>query len=182
MRHARKILALSAAAVTSAALAVGMAGASGAAVRTPQPPGGSTQNCRAGLYAGYCGTQKSGTGLYLAAGFGSQVIGTRSPRADAAEFVWLADGSPSAANNDKYAEFAPGGVASNRVMAEVNRHVVLVPATGASNQKWVFDGTGSAWTNVATGDVLKATVNGGPVQAVRGPASGPAEAWTFVTP
>ena len=62
---------------------------------------------------------------------------------------------PSAANNDKYAEFAPGGVASNRVMAEVNRHVVLVPATGAPNQKWVFNGTGSSWTNVATGDVLR---------------------------
>jgi hypothetical protein len=182
MRHARKILALTAAAATSAALAVGMAGASGAAVRTPQQPGGSTQNCRAGLYAGYCGTQKSGTGLYLAVGFGSQVIGTRSPRADNAEFFWLADGSPSAANNDKYAEFAPGGVASNRVMAEVNRHVVLVQATGAPNQKWVFNPAGSAWANVATGDVLKAGANGGPVLAVHGPVSGPSEAWSFVTP
>jgi hypothetical protein len=34
----------------------------------------------------------------------------------------------------------------------------------------------------ATGDVLKATSNGGPVLAVHGPSSGPSETWSFVTP
>jgi hypothetical protein len=65
-------------------------------------------------------------------------------------------------------------------MAEVRHQVMLAPASGADNQKWIFDGTG--WKNVATGDVLRATSNGGPVLAVNGSSSGPSESWTFVTP
>jgi hypothetical protein len=115
------------------------------------------------------------TGLYIAADWRGKIVGTRQPQASNAEFFWFADGS-----HNKYAEFAPGGVASNKVMAEVRHQVVLAPASGADNQKWLFDGNG--WKNVATGDVLKATTNGGPVLAVNGPSSGSSETWTFVTP
>jgi hypothetical protein len=179
MKFSRKAAAVTAAATVAAGLAVGIAGAADASSGAPAF-GGGTGNCAHGLYAGYCGTQKSQTGLYIAADWQGRIIGTRAPQASNAEFFWFADGSSSAADNDKYAEFAPGGVASNKVMAEVRHQVVLAPASGAANQKWVYDGTG--WTNVATGDVLKATSNGGPILAVNGPSAGPSETWTFVIP
>jgi hypothetical protein len=178
MRFSRKAAALSAAAAAAAGLAVGIAGAADASSGAPAFGGGSG-NCAHGIYAGYCGTQKSGSGLYIAADWRGRIIGTRQPQSSNAEFFWFADGTAIGSGN-KYAEFAPGGVASNKVMAEVRGQVVLAPASGADNQKWVFDGTG--WKNVKTGDVLKATFNGGPIQAVHSPSSGPSETWGFVTP
>jgi len=183
MKLSTKIAAVAAAAAASAGLAVGVAGAASASPAPgPGPhPGPGSWNCAHGIYAGYCGTQKSNTGLYIAVGRHGQIVGTFRPEADNAEFVWFADASRFAANNDKYAEFAPGGVASNLVMAEDRHHrVALEPASGAPDQKWVYDGKG--WKNVATGDVLRATFPGGPVLAVHGPSFGPSETWTFVTP
>jgi hypothetical protein len=179
MKFSRKAAALSAAAAAAAGLAVGIAGAADASSGAPAFGGGSG-NCAHGIYAGYCGTQKSGTGLYIAADWHGRIIGTKQPQSSNAEFFWFADQSPSAANNDKYAEFAPNGVASNKVMAEVRHQIVLASASGADNQKWVYDGTG--WKNVGTGDVLKATYNGGQIQADHHSSSGPSETWTFVTP
>jgi hypothetical protein len=178
MKFSRKAAALTAAATVAAGLAVGIAGAADASSGAPAF-GGGTGNCAHGLYAGYCGTQESGTGLYIAADWQGRIIGTRTPQASNAEFFWFADGTTAGSHN-KYAEFAPGGVASNKVMAEVRGRVVLAPANGANTQKWLFDGTG--WENVGTGDVLKSTSNGGPVLAVNGPSSGQSETWTFVTP
>ena len=175
----KKIYAVSASLVLSAGLAVGIAGVAGAG----GTDGHGTYNCANGIYAGYCGTQESGTGLYIAVGWGDDnphLIGTENPHASNAEFFWFADASAGAANNDKYAEFAPNGIASNRVMAEVHGVIVLCQATGAANQKWVYDGTG--WQNVATGDVLESTSNGSRIVAVAGPSSGSSETWTFVTP
>jgi hypothetical protein len=181
MRQGRKIFSVTAIAVASAALAVGIAGAASASESMPHSAGGyGTENCADGIYAGYCGTQVSGNDLYIAVGFGGQVIGTTSPRADNAEFIWFADQSSAAANNDKYAEFAPNGIASNKVMADVNHHIVLATASGAADQKWVYNGTG--WTNVGTGDVLKSTYNGGPIVAASTQSVDPSETWTFVTP
>lgn len=165
------------------ALTVSGAGAASASSHTPSfgGSGGAGNNCSSsGVYANYCGTQKSGTGLYIAVGNGNQIIGTTHSRPGSDDFFWFADKSTSAANNDKYAEFAPNGVTSDEVIAEVNHHVVLARPTGQSNQKWVYDGTG--WENVATNDVLEATTNGGPIKAVTGPSSGSSETWTFVTP
>jgi hypothetical protein len=166
----------------SAGLTAGVASAASAGSAGSHHPtfGGSTYNCSHGIYAGYCGTQESSTGLYIAVDWEHQVIGTRHPQAYNAEFFWFADASPSHANNDKYAEFAPHGVASNQVMAEEHGHIVLAAASGAENQKWVYDGTG--WKNVATGDVLEATDDGGAILAVNGPSSGSKETWTFRTP
>jgi hypothetical protein len=182
MKLSTKIAAVAAAAAASAGLAVGIAGTASASPNPGHPgpgPGPGSWNCAHGIYAGYCGTQKSGTGLYIAVGRHGQIVGTRHPQAMTGEFVWFADASRSAASNDKYAEFAPGGVASNLVMAEDGRHQVeLAPASGAPNQKWVFDGKG--WQNVATHDVLKATFDGGPVLAVHGPSFGPWETWTWM--
>jgi hypothetical protein len=176
----KRIYAVSASLVLSAGLAVGIAGVAGAG----GTDGHGAYNCANGIYAGYCGTQESGTGLYIAVGWGDDhphLIGTENPHAWNAEFFWFADASASAANNDKYAVFAPNGIASNQVMAEVHGHIVLTQATGAANQKWVYDGT-TGWANVATGDVLESTSNGGPIVAVAGPSSGSSETWTFVTP
>lgn len=182
MKQGRMIVSLAAVAVTSAALAVGIAGVANASESMLHSPGGSsTENCADGIYAGYCGTQVSGTDLYIAVGFGNQIIGTTSPRANNAEFFWFSDGSASAANNDKYAEFAPGGIASNKVIADVNHHIVLAKASGAADQKWYFNGTG--WTNVGTGDVLESTYNGGPIVAASTQSTtNPSETWTFVVP
>jgi hypothetical protein len=159
-----------------------LGGAASASYRAPVF-GGSTWNCANGIYAGYCGTQKSNSGLYIAVGFGGQIIGTSHPLAEDAEFFWFADGSGSAANNDKYAVFAPDGIASNKVMADVNHHIVLATASGNADQKWVFNGNVPGWwTNVGTGDVLKATFDGGPIITVRSESSISSELWTFVTP
>jgi hypothetical protein len=148
----------------------------------PDPEG---QNCANGIYAGYCGTQKSNTGLYIAVGFGGQIIGTKNPLAENAEFFWFADAGSNNGNNDKYAVFAPDGIASNKVMTDINHHIVLATATGGSNQKWVFDGNASPgfWRNPASGDILKATFDGGPiVTASTESSSNPKELWTFKTP
>jgi hypothetical protein len=181
----KKIYVVGVALAMSAGLATGVAGAGGNGGPPPggygPPPGGyGAANCANGIYAEYCGTQESATSLYIAVGWGNHLIGTVNPQASNAEFFWFADASPSAANNDKYAEFAPNGIASNLVMAEVNHVIVLTQATGAANQKWVYDGTG--WENVATSDVLESTYNGGPIEAVTGPSSGTSETWTFVIP
>jgi hypothetical protein len=178
MKLSKKAAVVAAATVASAGLAVGLAGSAGAAGRAPAAPG--SFNCAHGIYAGYCGTQKSGTGLYIAVGRHNAIIGTNRPQASNAEFFWFADGTSTSSTPPKYAEFAPGGVASNKVMAEVRHQVVLVTASGAANQKWSFDGTG--WKNVQTGDVLKATFRNGPVAAVHGTSSGASETWAFVTP
>jgi hypothetical protein len=179
----KKISAVSVALVLSAGLGIGIGVAGAGGTSGPAPGGYGASNCANGIYAGYCGTQESGTSLYIAVGWGSHgygVIGTANPQANNAEFFWFADASASAANNDKYAEFAPDGIASNLVMAEVNHCIVLTQATGAANQKWVYDGTG--WENVATGDVLESTYNGGPIDAVAATSSGPSVTWTFVIP
>jgi hypothetical protein len=180
MKLSKKAVVFTVTAAASAGLAVSLAGAANASSQAPARPGGGTSNCANGIYAGYCGTQESKTNLYMAVGRGGSIVGTRNPQSTNAEFIWFADGSSHAANNDKYAEFAPGGVPSNTVMAEVRHQVVLVTASGAADEKWVFDGTG--WYNVATHDVLEATTNGGPVLAVHGPSTGLSETWTFVTP
>jgi hypothetical protein len=178
MKLTKKAAVVTAATVVSAGLAVGLAGSAGATGRAPAAPG--SFNCAHGIYAGYCGTQKSGTGLYIAADSHGRIIATRHPQPWNAEFFWFADGTSTSPTPPKYAEFAPGGVASNKVMSEVRHQVVLANANGAPNQKWSFDGTG--WKNVQTGDVLLATSNGGPVLAVHGPSHGASETWTFVTP
>ena len=130
------------------------------------------------------GTQKSNTSLYIAVGFGGQIIGTKNPLAENAEFFWFADAGSNHANNDKYAVFAPDGIASNKVMADINHHIVLATATGAPNQKWVVDGNVPGfWRNVGTNDVLKATFDGGPIVTASSESnSNPSELWTFVTP
>jgi hypothetical protein len=180
MRLAKKAYVISAAVVISAGLGFGISGVANASSRIPIPSGGGASNCANGIYSNYCGTQESATDLYIAVGWGDRIIGRSYPQPWNAEFIWFADASSSAANNDKYAVFAPNGVASNKVMAEVNHHIILATASGASDQKWVFDGTG--WQNVATGDVLQSTFNGGPILAVTGPSSGSSESWTFVIP
>jgi hypothetical protein len=190
MKLSKKVTAIAATAAASAGLAIGIAGSASAAVSPNHPSPGNNFNCAHGIYAGYCGTQETISGLYIAAGRHGDIIGTRHPRPLTADFVWFADASPSAANNDKYAEFAPNGVASNLVMTEGRRgQVELEPASGAPNQKWVATqapgpGTHFFWKNVGTGDTLRATVDGGPVLAVHGPAAGPGPStlWNFVTP
>lgn len=117
MKFGKQVWAVTATVVAAAGLTAGVAGAASAGSLHPSY-GGSTYNCGNGIYAGYCGTQESANGLYIAVGWNYQIIGTRYPQADNAEFYWFADGSSSHANNDKYAEYAPNGVASNRVMAQ----------------------------------------------------------------
>jgi hypothetical protein len=49
------------------------------------------------------------------------------------------------------------------------------------NQKWNYNGYG--WTDLKTGDVLKATTDGDPIIAVGTQShTDPHELWTFVTP
>jgi hypothetical protein len=180
MKLGKKTCAIIGAVVLSGGVGVGISGAAFANSHTPSYPGGGGGNCANGIYAGYCGTQESGTGLYIAIGWRGEVIGTSNPQPGNAEFFWFSDGSSSASDNDAYAVFAPNGIVSNKVMADVNHHIVLATASGAPDQKWVYDSPG--WVNVGTGDVLKSTYNGGPILAATGPSSGSSETWTFVVP
>jgi len=180
MRLTKKAYAITAAVVISAGLGFGISGVADASSNTSAAFAFGSGNCANGIWSNYCGTQESNTGLYIAIGLGNRIVGTTDPQPWNAEWVWSADASASAANNDKYAIFAPGGITSNNVMAEVNHHIVLVNASGNADQKWVYDGTG--WENVATGDVLESTVNGGPILAAKGPSSGNSETWNFVVP
>ena len=79
----KRIYAVSVALLMSAGLAIGVAGAGG----TPAPGGYGTSNCANGIYSGYCGTQESGTSLYIAVGSGGRVIGTANPQASNAEIL-----------------------------------------------------------------------------------------------
>jgi nitrate/nitrite transporter NarK len=172
------------AAVGSAATlaAVGIAGASVA--YQPQ-----TNECATGIYAGYCGTQvDSGSPpLSIAVSRSGDVIATSSPADGSANWFWfLFEGQTY-----DIAEFAPNGVASNEVMAQVASRIVLQRADGDKNQQWLFtcySGCTSGpyvgtWTNYATGEIISATTNGGPVVPVTlsgAPTS--AETWVFQTP
>jgi hypothetical protein len=146
--------------------------------------GSSPDGCATGIYQGYCGTQQDGNGLNLAAR-GNTIIGTNNPGYGGSEdFFWFAYfGPPSPAANNKIAEFAPGGIATNQVMTLVNwghsSAVVLEPATGAANQQWSFNGTG--WTNVAAGPglVLQTNGNNNPVSMVAAPPTPPTPNQTF---
>lgn len=149
--------------------------------------GSATDACATGIYAGYCGTQQDGAGLYLAAS-GQNVIATSSRTFGTEDFFWF---NYEGATND-IAEFAPLGIASNLVMAVVAQHpryngnvpstsyaVVLQFATGASNQQWTYNGTG--WTNVASGPGLMLQTNGNNNPVTMAPPTGaPNQTFTFV--
>ena len=151
--------------------------------------GSSPDACATGVYIGYCGTQQdaSTSPLNLAA-IGNIIIGTSSTRTFGSEdFFWFAyDGG-----NNKIAEYAPNGVASNLAMAVVPQRfgyrgtntyyaVILQPATGAPNQQWTYNGTG--WTNVAEPAlVLQTNGNNSPVTMVLAPVTAtPNQTFTFI--
>jgi hypothetical protein len=169
-----------------AASALALAGVADAAVS--QHSNGPQGGCANGIYAGYCGTQvDTGTpALSLAAGqfgfTGRNIIATSHARGWSADFFWFAYQGGS----NKIAEYAPGGVASNQVMAETGHgRIVLQRATGAPNQQWIATAVagGFTWTNAATGDEIEANGNGAPVSAVSPPATpDSSQTWNFVTP
>ena len=178
-----------AAAAAGAAAALTAAGMASASVSQVAPP---VDGCETGIYTGYCGTQvDAGTpALSIAVNFfggpHGDVIATSDPFRKTADWFWFRyNGGP----ND-IAEFAPGGVASNLVMAQVGAYIVLQKANGDLNQQWNFTCTAACpgsfpgtWTNVATGDIIKATSDGGPVIPVPAPVTpNAAETWNFVTP
>lgn len=127
--------------------------------------------------------QESNTHLYIAAGFGGQIIGTSHPLAEDAEFFWFADGSraPPITTSTRYSpgrhrvEQGDGGRQSPHRLGHGQRN---------ADQEWVFDGSTSTgyWKNVGTNDVLKVTFDGDPVTTVRSESSTSSELWTFVTP
>jgi hypothetical protein len=179
MKLSKKVVVFTAVAAASAGVAVSLAGSAGASTRTAAPGGPPFNNCADGIYANYCGTQESATNLYIGAGPREQVIGVRHPQPASTQFVWIADAGIHAANNDKFAVYAPGGIPTNLAITEDHGHVVLEPASGAPNQKWVYNAN-DGWSNVLTGDVLKTTMDGGPILAVHGPSSGPSETFHWV--
>jgi hypothetical protein len=149
--------------------------------------------CETGIYTGYCGTQvdAGSPALSIAVDWSgsrhANVIATSDPRGGSADWFWFRyNGGPNS-----IAEYAPHGVASNLVMAQVGDDIVLQRANGNLNQQWLFTCdtvcsppyTGT-WTNLATGDIIEATSDGGPVIPVPVPTGTPttADRWTFVTP
>jgi hypothetical protein len=190
MRISKKFSAVAGSAVAALALAVGGAGAASAASQGaalvpipggPGGPGGVVDNCTgSGIYAGYCGTQRSGGNLYIAVNRNGQVVGETNPRPGSDEFLWFADaGATKQTGGDNYMEFAPYGDASGKVLAVVHKHVVLAPASGATDQKWVP--TAGGLKNVGSGDILETNGNNNPLLAVTGTPSGPTETWTYVS-
>jgi hypothetical protein len=169
-----------------AAIVVTAAGIAGASAAKPTSP---PNECATGIYAGYCGTQvDSGTpALSISVDRFGQVVAASRPRPHSADWFWF---SFEGGAND-IAEFAPGGVASNLVMAQVGSRIVLQKGSGDTDQQWVFKCyTGctsgpyaGTWTNIASGDVIAATTNGGRLRAVSlSGTPGSNETWAFQTP
>ena len=169
-----------------AAIVVTAAGIAGAAAARPSD---SVDECATGIYAGYCGTQvDSGSpALSITVGRWGRIVATSHPRRGAADWFWFR--YEGGANN--IAEFAPNGVTSNLVMAQVGSRIELQRANGDTGQQWLFtcySGCTSGpyvgtWTNIASGDIIAATTDGGELQAVSltgSPASN--ETWVFQTP
>jgi hypothetical protein len=143
-------------------------------------------NCANGIYAGYDGTQQNENGQSIVVR-GSQVLAASSHAGASACFFWFAyNGGPT-----KIAEYAPGGIASNLVLAPVLHgknagDVTLQKADGSLYDQWVFapgpdygtDGSGS-WTNAGLSAALTVGSHGQLEVTSGGTISG-ASAWTWV--
>jgi hypothetical protein len=182
MKAMRKRAALMSAAVGVVAAAAGT-GLADATVAAPQV----STKCATGVYAGYCGTQvNSGVpALSIAVSGLGKVIATSHVHGAKGDWFWFAYNGGST----KIAEYAPNGVASNLVMAQVGNHIVLQRATGAANQQWTFTCAASCgpiytgtWTNLSSGDVISANGDGGRV-VPESPSATPTsdENWTFTS-
>ena len=137
----------------------------------------------------YCGAQTDAASpaltldvLHGTAAQNQPVIGwTNTTRA--VDFDWYNPANP--VNNDKFAQFAPGGIKTNFYLAQAvsGGPVVLRRYTGLECQKWTFQDNGT-WTNTATGDVLTAgaamgsAITGAPALAP-GAVPATAQTWTY---
>jgi hypothetical protein len=166
-------------AILAAAFLTGTAaGAATAAASASAPPG-----CANGIYAGYDGTQQDASGQSVAVDSGRLVAAAGHYHVSLCFFWFAYEGG-----QDKIAEWAPDGVASNEVMAAVwSRHgwtVGLQKATGSLYQQWNYNtADNGTWTNEGTGTVLAATARGNLYLATAPEGTVPGgEDWTFTVP
>ena len=186
MKVIRRLAILAAAGAAMATLGTGVASASALTPATSAAPQNLfNTNCADGIYSGYCGTQVSENGVSLTAS-GSSILGLDNPSDGSgnADFFWFRyQGGASS-----IAEFAPEGVASNKVMADQNGHLRLETATGLPAEQWTpcyhsHGGGGFTWTNVQTGRILQENGAGSYVTVVTAPIHpDSSELFNFVTP
>jgi hypothetical protein len=183
----KKIITIIGAAAAAAAFLLPTGTASAAAV---------PDRCQTGPSAGFCGTQKSDTGLRISVGPGylSPVVGLTSPKAGTFigayndDWLWL----PVAGSTDnaKIAEWAPDGILSGEYLTETTTHqVTLAGNPAAMAAQWTYTGgcgpvtCDGPFANEGSGRLLAVTTNGGPVVTITTPATIPATAdFTFTTP
>jgi hypothetical protein len=170
-------------------LAVAAAAAlSVAAVATAAPHHQSSDQCGSGIYAGYTGTQENGNDQSVVVQNSTPVASSHSRGSDDCFFWFAYDGG-----QNKIAEYAPDGVASNLVLSVQDRwgfgknnrgsaeEVVLQKADGSLDQQWNYNtADNGTWTNEGTNLVLTVGRNGQLELAT--PPTGtvpPQEDWTF---
>jgi hypothetical protein len=161
-----------AAGIAAGGLIAAGAATAGAATNTPDhtPYGGNA--CATGIYSGFCGDQVTTNGLGMTPYRSQVVLRPYSDHNSQQDFFWL---QYQGGGND-IAEFAPGGIASDLIMAVVHGQVRLVqaPQVVTAYDEWYFNGTG--WTNVGTNTQL------GEVNGVLDLTSGPGTEYTFDSP
>jgi hypothetical protein len=167
---------IAAAAVLGVALVTTTAAMASAAPAQRYDPSAS---CADGIYAGYDGTQVNSDGQSVAVQDG-QLQAVRDTRQADTCFYWFAyDGG-----QNKIAEYAPDGIASNEVMAAVwtwrGYQVELQRGNGSAYQQWNYNtADNGTWTNAGTGTVLAADSHGH-LYLAPAPAVVPdSEYWTF---
>jgi hypothetical protein len=138
--------------------------------------------CATGITSEYCGAQVNawnaaitvGRGRQYYSGLGQALFASQYFSGDPSQqFFWL----QYQGGSDDVAIYAPGGVVSNEIIAQVGNRIELVnaPTTVTANDLWSFNS--GDWDNVASGDAIG--VSHGLIVPVTGPTS---NNWTFVTP
>jgi hypothetical protein len=166
--------------VAIAAAVVALSGTAASASVAHVSYGGDA--CATGITSEYCGAQVNAWDAAITVGYGYGYGYGHGQPLFARQYV---DGNPSQqffwlqyqGGSDDVAVYAPGGVVSNEIMAQVGNRIELVnaPTTVTDNDLWSFnDGD---WDNVASGDAIG--VWHGLLVPVTGPTS---NNWTFFTP
>jgi hypothetical protein len=148
----------------------------------------STTGCTSGAFAGYCGTQQNLSALPIAFDVKGQhkvantpIIGWKENAGDPATdfFTYAYDGGST-----KVFLYAPDGVPTDLCISQpaANAGLILRNCNGSAWQQFTATaaGSGYTWTNLATGQIVTSTVQGGQLSGENTTATPSlAQEWTF---
>jgi hypothetical protein len=139
-------------AALTGALAIGGGAVAASAATSHDGYGGDA--CATGILSEYCGAQvnSANQAITVGGGYGQQLFARSYRDGDPSQqFFWQAyQGN----NSQKLAIFAPRGVVTNEIIAQVGGRILLVPAPVqvTNNDLWTF--TSGDWVNDASGDAI----------------------------